>query len=204
MRMMRTRYRDVLGVALVATALAVPAAIAEEAAPASLKQDVVKALKNSKKAKKKASNANRKAKNALAVAEETSKQPGPAGPPGAAGEPGTASAYAAVLPDPGPVDVPPVPEFDAARTSGFTAVTRVFAGGYCLTPAAGIDQASRPAVASAEFGESGGLGAYVAIVENVVTDCPPGDYHVITYGEVDQPDRDYDNEDGIAFNIIVP
>lgn len=58
-----------------------------------------------------------------------------------------ATAYARVTVHPDA----PTPVFDPNRTSGFTAVSRNSAGSYCLTPAGGVDPATRPAVVSVDW-----------------------------------------------------
>ena len=58
-----------------------------------------------------------------------------------------ATAYARVTVHPDA----PTPVFDTNRTSGFTAVSRTSPGSYCLTPAGGVDPATRPAVVSVDW-----------------------------------------------------
>jgi hypothetical protein len=58
-----------------------------------------------------------------------------------------ATAYARVTVHPSD----PTPTLDLSRTSGFTAVSRSSTGSYCLTPAGGIDPATRPAVVSVDW-----------------------------------------------------
>lgn len=58
-----------------------------------------------------------------------------------------ATAYARVTVHPDA----PTPVFDPNRSSGFTAVSRNSAGSYCLTPAGGVDPATRPAVVSVDW-----------------------------------------------------
>lgn len=111
---------------------------------------------------------------------------GAKGETGSAGAPGTARAYAVVKTD---------VTFDAARTKNFTAVSRPFTGGYCLTPAAGIDPSTLSAVVSPEWGDS--IGADLqAYVYADAADCA-GKFEVITAnnGAV---------SNNTAFNIIVP
>ena len=58
-----------------------------------------------------------------------------------------ATAYARVTVHPSE----PTPTLDLSRTSGFTAVSRISTGSYCLTPAAGVNPATRPAVVSVDW-----------------------------------------------------
>lgn len=77
----RRRSTNIFWIALIAAALAVPAAIADGAGSSSLEAKVTRALKLANQAK-------RKAGDALLIAKETSQQEGPPGPQGEKGEPG--------------------------------------------------------------------------------------------------------------------
>lgn len=81
---------------------------------------------------------------------------------------------------------------------GFTAVSNVGTGVYCLTPAAGVDPSKYPAVAVGEWGNSGAAMPYVAMVYNLGLDCSTGQYEILaghgTSGLADD----------VAFNVIVP
>lgn len=117
------RTRDIVWIALVAAALAVPAAIADEAGTAGVRQKANKALRVANKAKKKANNA-------VAIAEDTSKQQGPAGPPGPKGDPGVkgdtgdpATRLWAVVSDAGAL----------VRDSGAASASREDTGRYLVT-----------------------------------------------------------------------
>jgi hypothetical protein len=68
---------------------------------------------------------------------------GPTGPTGGRGAVGTARGYAHVL--------PAGPTLDPAFRKNFTAVTRVAPGQYCLTPAAGINPATSPLMATVDW-----------------------------------------------------
>jgi len=69
--------------------------------------------------------------------------------------------------------------FNAPRTKNFTGVSNPFTGTYCLTPTAGVDLATHPAVATPEFGGSAGGDLQVYIRESA-NDCPAGALEVIT------------------------
>lgn len=117
----RTRTRDILWVALVACALAVPAAIADNAGPAGLKKDVKKALKTAKSAKK-------TAKQALNAARE----PGPRGEKGAKGDPGEPGPQGVA--GPAGVDaVAPIHRADSAPTVATTSAVPIDLGGPGVT-----------------------------------------------------------------------
>ena len=112
---------------------------------------------------------------------------GARGATGAQGVPGTARAYAEVDDS--------TPSFVAARTSGFTAVTRPGTGVYCLT-ATGIDARTVASVAAVDYGISSVPG--VAEVRGSGLGCGAGQFEVETY-----------NLSGalvstISFHLIVP
>jgi hypothetical protein len=116
---------------------------------------------------------------------------GPQGPPGVQGVAGSARAYAQVEND-GPALI-------SARTKNFTSVTHTGganSGRYCLTPAAGIDPNTVPAVVSPEHGLSSGqdLAAYT---EQPQFDCAASQFEVLTQ-------QAGVNSDNVAFTIIVP
>ena len=112
--------------------------------------------------------------------------PGAPGAPGAAGAPGTARAYA---------QVNTTPALVAARTKGFTTVTRPGTGVYCVT-APGIDPATSAAVVSPEWGASAGADLGASVYANAPS-CPAGAFQVMTI-----------NAGGLsnstAFYIVVP
>jgi hypothetical protein len=116
---------------------------------------------------------------------------GPRGPQGPQGVPGpTVRAYAQVKAnDPSPVFIP-------ARTKNFKSVTRVAAGRYCLTPAAGLDPNKVAAVVSPEHGNSAGadLGAYTEQPQHA---CATNQFEVFTA----QTGVD---SNLVSFTIIVP
>jgi hypothetical protein len=130
---------------------------------------------------------------------------GSTGPTGPAGVAGTATAYAVVDPI-----MLPAPSFVASKTMNFVAVTKApFTGVYCLTPAAGIDPAVRPALVAPEWGLSTpDLNSYFTYVNaySGSTNCPATDFEVETYilptGGSTVPDAQ--PSDGVAFVIIVP
>jgi hypothetical protein len=101
----------------------------------------------------------------------------------------TASAYALV--DKG------VPSLVAAKTKGFTAVTRPFTGGYCLTPAAGVDLSSRPVLAVPDWSLSANTPPYEAYAQSTPLDCAAGQLEVITH-RADALSND------VSFVVFVP
>jgi hypothetical protein len=123
---------------------------------------------------------------------------GLAGPQGAAG---TALAYAQVNPVPAGD-----PTFVAARTSGFSGLTRPAGGRYCLAlDAALVGQAfsgglpARPTVATVEYTNSGSRSALVSVlVYGVPEECPPNNFEVATIDDTGVFVQD------VAFTLIVP
>jgi hypothetical protein len=122
---------------------------------------------------------------------------GAAGPQGPQGPAGTALAYAQVN-DTGPA-------FVTQRTSGFNGVTRPAVGQYCLALADALvaqafsgGDATRPTVASVEFGNTGTQTDQL-IVEprgaNVL--CPANTFEVYTY-------RNGALANDVSFTLIVP
>ncbi len=112
---------------------------------------------------------------------------------GPRGAPGSARAYAYVK-------AGATPSFDAARTKGFTAVSRGADGVYCLTPASSIDL-SKTAVAVTPVWNSGIINNAFAQLSDVPV-CPSGQLDVFTY---------YDDGGGfptavnaIDFTVVVP
>jgi hypothetical protein len=112
-------------------------------------------------------------------------QPGPKGDPGDPGAAGTARAYAEV-------DAAG-PSLVAARTKGFTGVTSIGAGLYCLAPEAGISPTTNPAVVSASGPLTANAYAYTAPPTG---SCPDG--YVVAVKEGVSLASDVD------FTIIVP
>jgi hypothetical protein len=97
---------------------------------------------------------------------------------GAAGAPGTARAYAVV-------DPAGASSLVAAQTKNFVAISRTNPGWYCLTPAAGINPATTPAMASVEFGQTATPeGGASAMVDMRTIACPTGDYAVFTQRQI--------------------
>lgn len=128
---------------------------------------------------------------------------GPAGAAGAAGAkgatgpqgvPGTARAYA---------EVDTTAAFVAARTKGFTAVTRPSTGTYCLTldPALGIDARSVATTASADYGASGNIFA-LAEVRGSGLGCPAGSIEVETLVFDNATNPALANT--VTFHVLVP
>lgn len=101
----------------------------------------------------------------------------------------TASAYALVDKN-GPALV-------AAKTKGFTGVTRPFTGGYCLIPAAGVDLATRPALAVPDWSLSANATPYEAYAQSTPLDCAAGQLEVITH-RADALSND------VSFVVFVP
>jgi hypothetical protein len=112
-------------------------------------------------------------------------QPGPKGDQGDPGAPGTARAYAEV-------DVA-VPSLVAARSSGFTSVTRTGTGIYCVVPEAPVSPATNPAVVSASGPLTSNAVAYTA---PPTASCPDG--YVVALKEGVSLDN------ATNFTIIVP
>jgi len=113
---------------------------------------------------------------------------------GVDGVAGTARAYAQVNDGSGS------PSFVAARTSNFTAITRVGTGNYCLTldPALGIDTTTVAAVASVEFGNTTGTTDPSVRIRGVSTiSCDNTQINVRTQ------DSNADSDD-VSFMVIVP
>jgi hypothetical protein len=130
---------------------------------------------------------------------------GPAGPQGAQGAQGpqgpagTALAYAQVSP------LGANPSFVAARTSGFSTVTRPAGGLYCLAPNDAVlaqafsgGQPTRPTVASVEYGNSAmQQQTLIAEVRGANNDCGNNLFEVHTY-------RNGALATDVAFTLIVP
>jgi hypothetical protein len=124
--------------------------------------------------------------------------PGAAGPNGSAGQtgatgpPGTARAYAQVS----SASITIV----AARTKGFTGVSRPSPGVYCLAidPALGIDPESVAAVASPEYGGSTIHGGSVEVHAAATGSCPSGEFAVRAFDSTDTATN------SVSFNLIVP
>ena len=117
---------------------------------------------------------------------------GPEGLQGVQGVPGQSVRAYAHVEDDGPALV-------AARTKNFTSVTHAGAansGRYCLTPAAGIDPNTVPAVVSPDHSLSSGsdLASYV---EQPSAFCAASQFEVLTQ-------QAGVNSDEVAFTIIVP
>ena len=133
---------------------------------------------------------------------------GPHGLQGQQGPAGTALAYAEVIPNP-----LALPAFVAARTSGFTAVTRPAGGRYCLTPSPAVlaqafsgGQPTRPAVASVEYGNTFDQDDEVIVqVRADSFDCPPNTFEVVTYRGLHQtPPMPNALANDVSFTLIVP
>jgi Collagen triple helix repeat (20 copies) len=126
---------------------------------------------------------------------------GLSGPQGPQGPAGTALAYAEVDTMGGATD----PSFVAARTSGFSAVTRADQGVYCLAPTAAVvaqafsaGSPTRPTVASIELGNTSAAPAGLTVqVRADAQECVPNRFEVITTS-------DGNVADDISFTLIVP
>jgi len=101
----------------------------------------------------------------------------------------TASAYALVDKN--------GPSLVAAKTRGFTAVSRPFTGGYCLTPAAGVDLSSRPALAVPDWSLSANTTPYETYAQSTPLDCAAGQLEVITH-------RQDSLSNDVSFVVFVP
>jgi hypothetical protein len=125
---------------------------------------------------------------------------GPSGAQGPQGPAGTALAYAEVD-TMGGTDL----SFVAARTSGFSAVTRADQGVYCLAPTAAVvaqafsaGSPTRPTVASIELGNTSADPAGLTVqVRADAQECLPNRFEVITTS-------DGVAADDISFTLIVP
>ena len=122
---------------------------------------------------------------------------GPQGQQGPQGPAGTALAYAQVN-DSGPA-------FVAARTSGFSAVTRPAGGLYCLAPNLAVlirafsgGSPTRPAVASVEYGNTATQTDQVIVeVRGANSECGNNLFEVHTY-------RNGVLANDVSFTLIVP
>jgi Collagen triple helix repeat (20 copies) len=126
---------------------------------------------------------------------------GLSGAQGPQGPAGTALAYAQVN-----ALTAPEPSFVAARTSGFTAVSRPAGGRYCLTPTPAVlaqafsaGSPTRPTVVSIELGNTTAspTDALTVEVRADAADCPANTFEVITTTGA-TPAND------ISFTLIVP
>jgi hypothetical protein len=125
----------------------------------------------------------------LAGAQGPPGQQGSKGDPGTPGSPGTARAYALVNTGPGFVGPHP----------GFTDVTKVNPGFYCLTPAAGTAPSQYPAVVTADFGTSPNSVVF-AEFDFSGNQCSAGQYEVRTFNATPSPPAlTYE-----GFSIVVP
>lgn len=97
-------------------------------------------------------------------------------PKGETGAPGTALAYAQVTGG-------TTPSFVATATKGFTKVTHIALGEYCLTPVAGVSPAARPAVVSPQSpaDEPTRVVGQLALWQADAAGCAAGDYKIRTY-----------------------
>lgn len=113
---------------------------------------------------------------------------GPTGPQGAAG---SARAYGEVSRG--------ALAFVAARTKGFSSVTRPATGQYCLNlePGSAIDPATTPILASVENGSSS-VNGVVEVWGGVYAPCGPKAFHIRTYT------YPLAQTDGISFTVMVP
>lgn len=102
---------------------------------------------------------------------------GATGATGATGTNGTARAYAQVH-STGPV-------FVAARTKGFTSVTRPSTGVYCMKvdPSTGIDPTKTAAVATVEYGGTVARTDLIQIRGVNTNDCAADEFDVHTFNE---------------------
>jgi hypothetical protein len=119
---------------------------------------------------------------------------GDAGAPGAKGDAGTARAYARVF-------ITTV-TFDAARTSGFTAVERPVIGIYCLTPAAGISATNRPAFVSVDWAGTVNPEGDASAMYAEPSSCSAGQFEVRTERRGATTSAVPAND--IGFTIMVP
>jgi len=129
----------------------------------------------------------------------TNGKEGKEGKEGKPGEKGTARGYAAVSNG---------AEFEGAHP-GFSAVTRIETGTYCLVPAAGsgLDQSGlslgSPAVVSVDFGWSLTANASVELRQRPFGSCPAADFEVYTF-TVNFVAKEYEFSNNAGFDILVP
>jgi hypothetical protein len=120
---------------------------------------------------------------------------GPVGPQGASG---AARAYAVIDPA-----SPGKPLLVTAQTLNITSVSEQSAGVYCLAPAAGVNPAAYPAVASPEASYSVKEQVGVVAVNAQSKHCP-GDYEVDTYAIGGGPTPvSLTPTTGYAFTVVV-
>jgi hypothetical protein len=128
-------------------------------------------------------------------------KPGTPGTPGGPGPAGTAQAYAVVQPT-----APTSANLIGGQTSGFTGVSEVKPGVYCLTPKAGINPATDAAAVSPEVSYSSGNVPGTIALNAQDTDCPPNDFEVETYAPKVEPKTENVTStlaSGYAFTILV-
>lgn len=125
--------------------------------------------------------------------------PGAQGIQGIQGVPGTARAYAYSTGGASST-------FDAAWTKNFTAISLDSTGVYCLTPAAGINPDTNPAVVSVDYGSSTGPTRDFAQARTRHLTCGAGKYEIRTFQSalVTGNMQDPASNNGVAFNVIVP
>jgi hypothetical protein len=116
---------------------------------------------------------------------------GPKGDTGPAGSAGVV-AYAAV--GPGMTE----PFFDPGRVLNFVAVSRAAIGAYCLTPAAGIDPRTMPAVVTQDLRISAEAGIVAFRSPGPPMDCDADQFEVHTF------DINGDPVSTVGFIIVVP
>lgn len=122
------------------------------------------------------------------------------GKQGIQGPPGTARAYAVVQPK-----TPSEATLIGPQTSNITSVSEPVPGVFCLAPAAPINAAAEPIVASPEASYSSGQLPGIVAVNAQRQHCPPTDFEVETYAPAEPPTTTVPTlSSNYAFTIVVP
>jgi Collagen triple helix repeat (20 copies) len=125
---------------------------------------------------------------------------GATGPAGAPGAPGPGRAYAVINPSL-VSSTASASGIVSAQSSGFSTVRSPATGVYCLTPAAGINSASEPAMVTGETSYSGsGVLPIATLNANHTDPCSAAEFEVITYNAA-SPSAPASN---VGFAILAP
>lgn len=125
---------------------------------------------------------------------------GKQGAQGIQGSPGTARAYAVVQPK-----TPSEATLIGGQTSNITSVSEPVPGVFCLAPAAPINSAAEPVVASPEVSYSSGQLPGIVAVNAQRQHCTASDFEVETYSPAEPPTTTVPTlSSNYAFTIVVP
>lgn len=125
---------------------------------------------------------------------------GKTGAQGVQGPPGTARAYAVVQPT-----SPTQATLITGQTSNITSVSEPAPGVFCLAPAAPINSAAEPLVASPEVSYSSGEMPGIVAVNAQRQNCAAGDFQVETYAPAEPPTTTAPTlSSNYAFSVVVP